>query len=257
MCDTDGMEPVFVAWFRSTFIKRRWTVLTPAGTFLAPAIQWLVNHVSAFPDDLRTASVWTAPWWLWVLCFMLCFSVAQILGWVEQHKMVRELSGRPDVTLEVRYNTHFLLKTNNVAAVDLTIQDIVIPFPARTTQRLEQLADATVRPEERSGVVFYDSWKIIFERLQAADQWPKPLPYRLPGVAIQDDIKVIFDQLISDVEVPLTLVFSNLGPPKRSWHSHYKLIYRTLTYGTKQLSVQHISIGEVKPGKTTCLCCQP
>jgi hypothetical protein len=83
---------------------------------------------------------------------MLCFSVAQILGWVEQHKMVRELSGRPDVTLEVRYNTHFLLKTNNVAAVDLTIQDIVIPFPARTTQRLEQLADATVRPEERSGV---------------------------------------------------------------------------------------------------------
>ncbi len=78
------MASTLGAYSRSIFLRRRWTVLT-ATPLLVTGWQWLVNHLGSLPDDLRTTSVWAAPWWAWVIGFLLCFAAAQFMAWNEEN----------------------------------------------------------------------------------------------------------------------------------------------------------------------------
>jgi hypothetical protein len=62
-----------------------------ATPFLVVGVQWLFNHLSPLPSDLSRASVLEAPWWLWALAFLCCFSIAQILAWCDEHRQRQEL----------------------------------------------------------------------------------------------------------------------------------------------------------------------
>ncbi|HWR36838.1 MAG TPA: hypothetical protein VN622_13310 [Clostridia bacterium] len=59
-------------------------MLTPAPA-IVKFVQWSVNQLPDLPSDLKMASMWDAPWWLWALVFLACFSVAQFLAWRESH----------------------------------------------------------------------------------------------------------------------------------------------------------------------------
>lgn len=249
------MDSAFTVWFKSIFIKRRWTVLTLGGLIATP-IQWLINHLSALPADLKTASVWQAPWWMYALCFILSLWIAQILAWCEQHRIVRELTGRPDVTLEINDGGElFVLKNSSRTAVDITIDDMPIQFPGQQIQHIEKLASGPI--------TLQIGWIIKFDSVQAIHAMGTAIMnYRIPGLVsasgftppenVKSKVRMILDQFgdNADLEYPITLMFSNLGPPKRTWHSHYNLIYRA-----KRLSVEHIDIGEVKIGQMECSCC--
>src|ERR1035437_4315576 len=78
------MASIAVTYWKAVVHRRRWTVLTPA-PILVTLTQWLINHFSSLPADLKTASIWQAPWWIWMLSFLACFSVAQFLAWREEY----------------------------------------------------------------------------------------------------------------------------------------------------------------------------
>ena len=231
------MSSLFVEWFRSTFIKRRWTVLTPAGTLIVPAIQWLVNHFSP--------SVWHAPYWLYILCFLSCFLIAQIFAWVEQHQKVRELTGRPEVTLRVtEVNNTFIVRTPGVA-LDVTIKDITIKHPDLL---ISTGSDASAKP---TPLEVEREWIVRFEPLQDLHKDDiAPLTYKISGAG--SDMLNVLCQFngINEIDFPIVLVFSNLGGPKRSWHSHYVLNYNK---ASERLCVTHVDVGEVKKGNGNLL----
>jgi uncharacterized protein YukJ len=180
--------------------------------------------------------------------------VAQIFAWVEQHQKVRELSGRPNVSLRISHDgSSFMIRTSDSVAVDLTIDDIAISKPVRHMLWVKEFAASVVGSENVPKVELPHHWIVKFETLQDLHKDDiATLPYRIPGSG--KDINNVLCQLIgSDTFCfPLTLMFSNLGAPKRSWHSHYVLNYNSQSKG---LYVTHIDIGEVKQGKGTCSCC--
>lgn len=225
------MRSMFAEWYTSTFIKRRWTVLTPASTFIAPAIQWLVNHLSVFPADLRTASVWQAPGWLYALCFVVCFAGVQVLAWVEQHRKVRELSGRPTIVMQFRDDNlaPLLRVTGNFPAIDISGSRIVIAVPIDiaknvTGTRVDNQVTAGWSPSE--SMISFSSIASLIEGDIGSFR------YRVFGVG-QDitSLRLLFESISPnrDLEFPFVLYFSNQGPPKRTWHAHYMVRYSPFT----------------------------
>ena len=57
-----------------------------APPLLMAAIKWLVPYFGFLPVGLRTTSGWTAPWWLWVVAYLVCFSLAQFFAWKDEHQ---------------------------------------------------------------------------------------------------------------------------------------------------------------------------
>lgn len=83
------MESTFVAYCKAIFHKRRYTILT-VPPILVSVSQWVVNQITVLPANLKTASVWSAPWWMWGLSALLCVAVAQWLAWRDEFKKVQE-----------------------------------------------------------------------------------------------------------------------------------------------------------------------
>ncbi|MFL6354301.1 MAG: hypothetical protein ACJ74Z_20960 [Bryobacteraceae bacterium] len=96
------MASVLAEYFRSVFIKRRFTVITATSLFIVPAVQWLFNHLSSVPSDLRKASVWEAPWWLWALSIVCCIVFASFLAWCDEHRQRKAI----EKTLSDREEDH-------------------------------------------------------------------------------------------------------------------------------------------------------
>jgi hypothetical protein len=71
-------------YFKAIFVKRRWPLLT-LPPILVSVVEWLVNHFSQLPGDIREASRWSPPWWAWALSILFCFGIAQFLAWHEKH----------------------------------------------------------------------------------------------------------------------------------------------------------------------------
>jgi len=232
------MRSVVTEWFVSTFIKRRWTLLTFAGTFLAPAVQWVFNNVPIFAAHLYAPS---AAKWLYVVCFLVCLAIVQALAWGEQHRAVRNLTGKPQMTVEPHASGVCCLVVKNSGdqvATNITALDLVI-------------ASKVV------GAV----WKVKFEMLGSLapeDGSVGHLNYWIEnrgGIRQLDIASMLCEsaqQFVNDC--PLTLVFSNIGPPKRTWHSHF-LLRVDLIDREKNLTVEYVNSGEVPKGHMVCSAC--
>jgi hypothetical protein len=75
---------------KSVFHRRRWTLMA-VPPLLVAGMDWLVNHFTSLPRDLRAASIWVAPWWEWAIAILVCFSIAQFFAWHEEYKKVKVL----------------------------------------------------------------------------------------------------------------------------------------------------------------------
>jgi hypothetical protein len=195
---------------------------------------------------------------------MVCFSVAQVLGWAEQHRIVRELSGRPDVTIKANYDGNpegsfiFVLQNaNNHVAVNIGALDIVLPFPKRVIDDNEAI-------ETASGIAFAtpqrNEWVVRFElvdRLSGQLGDHEILNYDIDNAGMMQNRNLCYvlgtHATGPEANVPLTLVFSNLGDPKRTWHSHYFIRHEV---GSKRLTLAHVGVGELVRGKTCCSHCK-
>jgi hypothetical protein len=80
-----------------------------ATPFIVAGIQWLFNHFSSPPSDLRKAHLWEAPWWLWALSLMGCFAFAQFLAWRDEHKHCKALNETME-NREQEYRSNLLWK---------------------------------------------------------------------------------------------------------------------------------------------------
>ena len=256
------MDSAFAAWLKSTFVKRRWILLTPTSLFVVPGFQWLMNHFSSIPTDLRTASVWQAPWWLYALSLMGCLNVSQIFSWNEQYKSVRTLSGRPEVTVIANYNGSpegsfiFVLQNSSIyVAVNISARDIVLPYPERTRLQEKEL-------EVASGISFPlprdNAWTVKFvpvDRLAGGPGEFADLDYTVDaGLLRPKNLCLVFGEYSEamEVNIPFTLVFSNLGDPRRTWHSHYIIEHRV---GSKRITMNHIAYEELAKGQVFCSRC--
>jgi signal transduction histidine kinase len=256
MWDNWGMRHPFGEWFVSTFIKRRWTVLTPAGTFLAPGVQWLVNHLSVFPEDLHKASVWQAPWWLYVMCFLVCFMAAQIFAWFDQHMRLRELTGMPGLTMELTTDNAFLVTVDS-PAYEVTIADVVLPKPDKNMEFARKVfanmfAEGGVQP------FYHSNWIIKFKGLPVVKPGDRSVivPFvaamsLLPGQVLPYILQAIATS--NEQELPITLSYDNTKSPKRTWHAHFVVTYRVTP---EKLGLRHVETGEVNPRNNICSCCK-
>lgn len=233
-------------------------MLTPAGAFIVPGVQWIVNHLSAVSPDLRTASVWAAPWWLYALSFLACFSAVQILAWFEQHSRLREMTGMPQVVLELTVDNTFHVKTDKPAYA-VCINEIVLQKPAASMELARKIyASKQAEYLEAGKPFFHDDWKLYFSDLPVIHPGPpgmmachiagmtlvpfQVIPYVLGAIATSNE-----------VELPLVLNYSNTGSPKRMWHAHFVLVHHV---NPQKTWLRHIDTGEVYAGKTTCSRCK-
>ncbi len=172
------------------------------------------------------SAVWQVPWWLWVISVMVCFALTQIMAWVEQHRLVREVSGRPDVTVTANWTGiggSFLFVLENSSshvAVNISALDIDLPFPQRIIAEGEALKNAfkitTALPPENRWIVQFRA----VDRLSGQLGNLETLNHEIvnSGSLRKNDLRGILDEYATDVEVrvPFVLVFSNLGQPKRT-----------------------------------------
>ena len=176
-------------YFKAVFIRKRWTVLTPTGLAIVPVTQWIINHATPLPSDLRTASVWEAPWWLWVLSLMSCLCVAQILAWNEQFKTVRELTACPGVILNFHSNQFIVTNSNDHPAFNL--EALPLSYGTRVYEFDKISALTSKQPQ------LLQSHDTDHPIIDIVHLWGKETNGK-----------------------PLTLLFENNANPKRKWHSH-------------------------------------
>ena len=180
--------------------------------------------------------------------------MAQVLGWREQHGIVKEMTGQPSIALSPsNVSEGFIVRSSGKdVAVDVTVQDIVIPIPAKILEQeakmIEDSGIQVVYPSPKSWIVKFQSIASVI------DGDITPMDYRIQNVGVLQakDIKNVMAQIATDfdVDLPLTLAFSNLNGPKRTWHSHYVVNYNLIS---KALSLRHVGTAIVKD--TQCSLC--
>jgi hypothetical protein len=192
---------------------------------------------------------WKPEWWAYVLAIMTGIIICAYISWHEQYTLRQEISGRPDVTLQVSPNRSFLLRLgNDKVAVNVTIQDIIIPFPQHVIDLAESWKewvgasgsyDLSQSVQQKDFIVRWDTCQSLHR-----DDF---VSLACTVVHTCNDILFALDNAPNEYtdgtkKFPLVLIFSNLGEPKRTWHSHYVLLYEVMS---KNLSVRHLSIGEL------------
>lgn len=251
------MRPIFSEWLRSIFLKRRWTVLTLT-PFLVKGTQWLVNHFAPLPSNLHDASLFEAPWWLWVLCFSVCVGFAQFLGWREQFKLNREMASRPDVVARWGFSEEggsrlFLRNASSRVAVNLSALDIIVPMPQVVRSNMQREAEAFVGQFEGGQP---EQWFVNFGQIDnlTSDQGEQELQYKIQNRGrYQQDLAGILVEVVREdatANFALTIKFSNIVEPIGTWHAHYEGVYR---YKNGIVS-NFLGYGEVLNGR--CSRCQ-
>jgi hypothetical protein len=199
--------------------------------------------------------MWQAPWWLWVMSLMACLLVSQILAWAEQHRALREISGRPDVTAKATWtgvagNFIFALENaNSHVAINICAIDIVLPFPQKVIDEGEALKAEFGITTASPGPP--NEWIVRFGQLGNIET----LDYEILNASAPriHDLGGILDKYATGIELrlPFVLVFSNLGDPKRTWHSHYILNH---TYGVSRITLDHVGVAEIPHKKPAPRC---
>jgi hypothetical protein len=237
---------------KAVISRKRWIVLT------LPA--WIVGGMKALADAFPQVAFLSAfhrpTWWAWVAAGAIGLILAQAFAWREQQKHIYELSGRPELIVNVIDRGTLGFNVHNVTAhiaVIITASDIVVPIPARVMEKhkelYEGLAITDTEPETE--------WAIRFETIDSLSEGDySDIGYRIEGVGQlqRTDLFYMLENLTDDsgrtTVVPFTLAFSNLGDPRRTWHSHYQLRHNILNGRKANL----VSTGVAEVNKETKRC---
>lgn len=182
----------------------------------------------------------------------LAFLFAVYRAWCIEHRIAESASGRPDVTLSCSPNPaghgafDFALRnSSDHVAVNINAMSISIPIPGRIMEGHEhlrnQFGDAgNAEPLPTHWIVRFG----VVQRL-ARDE-ASNLPYEIDNIGVlqRSDLKYVLGNASHNWVSRITFIleFSNISEPKRTWHSHYELIYRV---GSDVLEACHTSIVRV------------
>jgi|SRR5579862_2431928 len=196
---------------------------------------------------------WKPEWWMWTLAALCGLVIASYLAWREQFLAILELVGRPELTLKVAEVHYFIARNSNEhAAVNVTAHEIVLDVPASIAAQysatsITSSSDADAEPSPPA------QWRVNFvpiDSLIALDNnsHGRPLDYTIWGVMepYNRQLGTCLGALSQSTDAQLALAFllsfSNLGSPKRTWHSHYDLSYSMLQ---QTMILKHIATAEV------------
>lgn len=254
---------------------RRWLVLA-LPSFLVGTLTLVNDHIALLPSSVASAFPWKPRWWAWVIALLLGLLLDAYLVWREQFKRNRELIGRPGVLLTSKYHDKnsqdfmpgdveglrlYLENTNENVAVNVSALVIIVPIPERVQEQHRRIKraydgikaiseDATTEPK---------NWIVSFGIIDSLSSrsGEAVLSYRIENMGLlQQNISHVLSEVAgADFKscLPLTVVFSNVGNPGRTWHMHYELEYSVGE--KKRLGVRSLGFGEVSEGKSTCSRC--
>jgi hypothetical protein len=186
--------------------------------------------------------VWVPHWWVWGLAISVGLIAALVFAWVEQFNAVREVSGRPQLTSWFsETNVLALRNSSDVPAMNISAHDITIPIPEHFLRANSEMVEASGFDHK-----LRTEWVVRFDTVQTLGHEDfSSLIYRIDGMgSAQQSLTDVMGQIIDwsfQSGLPLTLVFSNLGEPIRTWHSHYVVTYNA----APRLTSRHVGGGQV------------
>ena len=218
------------------------------------------NYITPLPPNMFLAVLWRPHVWTWVIAVLIGLLIASYVSWHEQYTLARENSEKPEAVMQVTRDGDFVVTTDR-PALGVLMEDVVLPKPQKHMDFARKvLASIVGKDPDLHGdqAVLVTEWKLKFDNaLQVVLPSAAGIIHcRVPGVGVgyPDILEYVFGELATsnELEIPLKLSFSNSGPPKRTWHSHYLLTYRV---NPKLIGLRHVGIGELAPNKTVCSCC--
>lgn len=225
---------------------RRWLCTT--GPSIIVAVATLINlYLEPLPQNMLAAFIWTPKWWTWGLAILSGVLLATYLAWREQYLTTLELNGRPNVILLFRDDNlqASLRLSGQIPAIDISAKEIVLPVPKSIAVEITGTHFTVLEKsgEEYTGVL--TECLISFGVVGALmPEGIDNLPFTIRGVPSTVTSPRSLFRLIApdyDLEFPFVLCFSNLGPPKRTWHSHYNVKYRPVS---QSIVTAHLHMGE-------------
>ena len=179
------------------------------------------------------------------------------------HLAELESSGRPEITVKVTTskdgNFMFVLENSSPhVAVNISALEIQIPIPPRILDDHKKLHGVTGVPQSPTAPTV---WVIKFDHVDSLinnSGWVTTLGYHIDGIGLlqQKDLQTVLRKSTDNIEtsLPFVLAFSNLGEAKRTWHSHYQMVYSFLN--KDRLILRHFGIGEVGKDPRICSYCR-
>lgn len=222
--------------------NRRWIVTSPSA--LVAVTSLINNYLIPLPSNIAVAFIWQPKWWTWGLSILFGIVVVSYLAWREQFLTARELAGRPDLTLSFTESGEFLLRhSNSHAAVNITGKEIVLDVPPQLSEDVSTTREIDSAGQEK----VLTEWRVSFHLIGSMVEHDYgKLTYTIWGLGqlAHADLLSYLSILAKyeNKDIPFTLAFSNLGAPKRTWHSHYNLKYEPLT---QSIVPVHRYIGEI------------
>lgn len=216
------------------------------------------------------------PWVIGVGIVALLFSSYR--AWEMEFNLNRTLYGRPDIVVTCRYRDrdsagfsikefpHFelvLKNTSQYTAVNIYALQMRVQIPERIRAAWEAERKEL---QESSGhdpftTPIPSQWIVSFDTIDVL------APSQVDGVVLhyrihnsgplQQCLSSVLSHL-ADVDtlrsqLQLTVVFSNLGTPVRTWHAHHELRYYLLKKA--DLTARFVGFGAVPKGKVECPLC--
>jgi hypothetical protein len=167
---------------------------------------------------------------------------------------------RPDVILRCRYlstrngtltfpqQDGFYFSVENTGehpAVNVTILPVVLKVPRHIVKQISEENtsfgyDAPVDTE----------WVIVFESIdhltKTTSQGEATVHYRIRGRGqLQQNIATLLPEIVDNTAtatLPLTVQFSDLAEPQKTWHAHYELVYNNGT--RQQITCRFVGYGD-------------
>jgi hypothetical protein len=235
---------------------KRWLVLTFPALLVGIATLWS-NYITPLPPKPFLAVLWQPHVWTWVIAVLLGLLVASYISWFEQHSLLREISGMPEVVMELTADNAFSIRTDH-PVYDVRIEDVVFQKPEKDMELARKVFASMHAEYPGAEPIYYTDWKLKFDALQVIHPsnagrigcWVggmalapfQVLKYILGAVATSNEL-----------EVPIILCYSNTGTPKRNWHAHFVITYQV---SPEKLGLRHVNTGEVHPRKNACSRCE-
>lgn len=255
--------------------ERRWIVLA-LPSFLVGTLTLANKHIVLLPSNAALDFLWKPKWWAWVMAVLVGLLLDAYLVWREQFKQNRELLGRPGVLLTWRYHDKnsqsfgpgdieglrlYLENSNEHVAVNVSALDITVPIPERVQEQHRRIGRAYAEIKTRSEEMGIEpgNWIVSFDIIDklSSTSGEVALSYHTENMGLlQQNISHVLSEIAgADLKshLPLTLVFSNVGNPGRTWHMHYELEYSLEE--KKRLRTRALGFGEVPEGKSLCSRC--
>jgi hypothetical protein len=220
--------------------NRRWIVLAAPSVFIG-GLQWVVNQLP-FKPYAWILAMFPVKWWAWWITGLASIVIASFLAWREQVSEAESIAGRPEIIPILEGASIFLQNGNEHVAVNLSALDVVFDVDEKVAKAVSSagLIDdiGVCKP--------LDQWLFGFGKISSLTKethgFAALLPCTVygPGGLGNMGLAYYLSQLCQSgaiVEMPLVLLFSNVGPPKRYWHAHFRL----LKVPSTNLQIQHVA----------------